>query len=327
MRKSQKNKDSKYLILELLKSQQHYISGEDLAQRLKITRQALWKHIAQLEKHGYEILAVPHRGYQLISIPDKLYPWEIQYKLNTQFIGKEIHHHEVVNSTQDILWELGLENFPEGTIVVSEKQRKGRGRLKRYWISGQGGIYSSLLLKPHFMSLTQVPQIALLVSLGCIYGIKKATNAKCVLKWPNDILLNGKKLGGILCEVNAEADRINFVIVGIGINVNTQKRYFPSGATSLVLETARKTQRAELLKKILEETENLYLLLEKKGFSPIRTQWEKLCSLWGSRIKVKVFTKEIEGQAIGIDEAGCLILKKDAGGVETISAGDVVKLE
>jgi BirA family biotin operon repressor/biotin-[acetyl-CoA-carboxylase] ligase len=323
----EKKRDFTYLILEKLKSQSDYISGEELASKLKITRQALWKHIAKLEEKGYQILAVPHIGYRLTSIPDRLYPWEVQYELNTKFIGKNIYYYEIVDSTQNILWEMGLKNFKEGTTVISERQRKGRGRLGREWVSVKGGIYSSLLLRPVFMSFSRISQITLLIGLSCIYGIKRATGIQCSLKWPNDILLGDKKIGGILCEANTETDRVNFVVVGIGININIPKKYLPSTATSLFAEYKREISRIEVLKRILEEIERLYILLKKEGFSLIRKEWQKFCSLWGKHIKVKMLNQELEGIATEIDESGCLIIRKNTGLLEKIYAGDIIKLE
>ena len=322
MKRSEKDLD--YIILKKLKNDEGYTSGEELASKLKISRQALWKHIGKLTDKGYKIVATPHLGYKLISSPDKFYPWEVQHNLNTRFIGKEVRHEEVIDSTQDLAWQLGLEGAPEGTVVFTETQKKGRGRLERQWISPRGGIYFSLLLKPHFLSIQEVPQITLLIALGCLRGIKKATGVECSVKWPNDIYLKGKKLGGILCEMNAEADRIHFVAAGIGINVNSKD--LPSQATSLFLNLKKKASRVEIAKRILEEIEVCYRQAQCEGFSNLLKEWSQFCLLWGKRVKVKVFDKRIEGEAAGIDERGYLLLRKDNGLIEKVSAGDVTKL-
>ena len=322
MKKS--GKDLDYIILRCLKDNDGYTSGEELASKLKISRQALWKHIGKLSDKGYEIVATPHLGYKLVFSPDKFYPWEIQHNLNTRFIGKKIQHEEVVGSTQDLAWQLGLEGAPEGTVVFSQTQKKGRGRIQRQWISPRGGIYFSLLLKPHFLPIQEVPQITLLIVLGCLRGIKKATGVECSVKWPNDIYLKGKKLGGILCEINAEMDRIHFVVAGIGINVNSKD--LPSQATSLFLNLKKKVSRVEIAKRILEEIEVCYRQAQREGFSDLLGEWSQFCLLWGKRIKVKVFNKRIEGEAAGIDEKGYLLLRKNNGLIEKVSAGDVTKL-
>ncbi len=317
-------RDADCIILKELKDNDGYTSGEELANKLKISRQALWKHIGKLTDKGYDIVAIPHLGYKLISCPDKFYPWEIQYNLNTHFIGKEIHHQEIIDSTQDFTWQLGLKGAAEGTVVFAETQKKGRGRIQRQWISPRGGIYFSLLLKPYFLSIQEVPQITLLIALGCLRGIKKATGVECSVKWPNDIYLKGKKLGGILCEMNAEADRIHFVVAGLGININSKD--LPLQATSLFLNLKKKVSRVEIAKRILEEIEVCYRQAQGEGFSNLLKEWSRFCSLWGKRIKVKVFNKRIEGEAAGIDEKGYLLLRKDNGLVEKVSAGDVTKL-
>jgi len=318
------DKDLDYIILKKLKDDEGYTSGEELANKLKISRQALWKHINKLTDKGYEIVATPHLGYKLISCPDKFYPWEVQHNLNTRFIGKEVHHEEVIDSTQDLTWQLGLKGAPEGTVVFAQTQKKGRGRIQRQWISPRGGIYFSLLLKPDFLSIQEVPQITLLVALGCLRGIKKATGVECSVKWPNDIYLKGKKLGGILCEMNAEMDRIHFVVAGIGINVNSKD--LPSQATSLFLNLKKKVSRVEIAKRILEEIEVCYRQAQREGFSNLLKEWGQFCLLWGKRVKVKVFDKRIEGEASGIDERGYLLLRKDNGLIEKVSAGDITKL-
>lgn len=317
-------KDLDFIILEELKNDHGYISGGKLAENLDISRQALSKHINKLIDRGYEILATPGLGYKLISSPDKFYSWEIQHNLNTRFIGKKVYYEKTVDSTQDSVWQLGLEGSSEGTVVFAQTQKKGRGRIKRKWISPKGGIYFSLLLKPYFLLVQEVPQITLLIALGCIRGIKKATGVECSVKWPNDIYLEGKKLGGILCEMSAEADRVNFVVVGIGINVNSKD--IPIEATSLLLNSNKKVSRVEIAKRILEEIEICYLQAQHQGFSNLLKEWDKFCFLWGKRIKVQVLDKQIIGEAVGIDEKGYLLLRKDSGLIERITSGDVSRL-
>lgn len=322
MLKRDKNLD--YVILKELKLSKNYVSGEELASKLQISRQGLWKHMGNLISKGYEIVAVPHLGYKLISSPDKLYPWEIQDSLATSFIAKQAYYNETIDSTQSAVWQLGLEGSSQGTVVLSETQKKGRGRMERKWISPKGGIYFSLLLKPNFLLIQQVPQITLLIALACLNGIKKATGVKCSVKWPNDILLKGKKLGGILCEVNAEMDKVNFVVVGIGLNVNTKD--LPVNATSLFLNTKNKFSRVEITKRILEEIESCYCRAQKEGFLGLLDEWKQFCFLWGKRVRVKIFNTVIEGEATGIDEQGYLLLRRDNGFIERISAGEIVKL-
>jgi BirA family biotin operon repressor/biotin-[acetyl-CoA-carboxylase] ligase len=314
--------DLDYFILKTLKEKNDYVSGEELSRTLKLSRQALFKRINKLIEKGYEIEGVPHLGYRLVSSPDKLYPEEIKYNLKTKFVGCKIHYYSTISSTQDVAWQ--LEEKKEGTLIVSEKQTKGRGRLNRKWVSGEGGIYFSLILRPQFLLPTDIAQITLLSGLGCVYGIRKSTSVECLLKWPNDILIDEKKVGGILCEVSCEQDKINFVIIGIGINVNNKD--LPKEATSIFLSTKKRFRKVEILKSILKEIEELYEEVKKKGFKRILKEWSSFCSLWGNRVKVRFLDKEIEGQAQGIDERGYLILRKDNGLLEKVCAGDVIKI-
>lgn len=317
-------KDIDSLILEQLKKNAGYVSGEELAAKFDISRQALWKHIAKLGDKGYEIAATPHRGYKLVFVPDKFYPWEVKYGLNTKYIGKTVYYYDSVDSTQDLAWDLGVQGSPEGTAVFAETQKKGRGRIGRRWISAKGGIYFSLLLRPVTFLVQEISQITIILGLACIYGIKKATGVECEVKWPNDIFIGDKKLGGILCEMNAETDRVNFVVAGIGINVNT--RDLPAEATSLFLYLRKKTSRVELAKRILEEIEVCYRRAQQEGFSLLIKEWSGFCFLWGKRIKVKILDKEIEGEAVGIDESGYLLLRQDTEFIKKISAGEVTRV-
>ncbi len=319
-----KSKDLDSIIFDKLKRTKGYVSGEVLAADLGISRQALWKHIKNFSDKGYDISAVPRLGYKLISSPDKLYPWEIKSGLKTKCIGKKVFHHDSIASTQNFLWSLGLEGESEGAVVFAETQSKGRGRLQRSWISSRGGVYFSLLLRPDFLSARQAPQIALMIGLAAIKAIEKVTGLEPKVKWPNDIYLNNKKLGGILCEINAEIDRINFVVVGVGINVNT--RDLPSEAISLFRATKNKFSRLNIAQCILREIERSYSQVKSQGFKLLYDEWEKYCMLWGKRIKVKVFDRIAEGEAMGLDEEGYLRLRLDNGFIERVSSGDIIKV-
>ena len=171
----------------------------------------------------------------------------------------------------------------------------------------------------------EIPQITLLIALCCLKGIKEVTEVECSVKWPNDIFLDGKKLGGILCEINAEMDKVRFVVVGIGLNVNTKD--LPANAASLFLSTRKKFSRVEIVKKILQEIESCYLRAQQEGFSLLLEEWKQFCFLWGKRVRVKIFNRVIEGEATGIDEKGYLLLRRDSGFIDKVSTGDVVKLQ
>ncbi|MCF7871047.1 MAG: biotin--[acetyl-CoA-carboxylase] ligase [Candidatus Omnitrophica bacterium] len=319
-----RNKGLDYKIFKELKENKDYLSGQELANKFKISRQGLWKHIKNLNDCGYKIEAIPRRGYKLKYSPDKPYPWEIKYKLGTKFIGCNVYFRQRVDSTQDFIWQLGQSGAPEGTIVIAESQKKGKGRMGRSWFSPKGGLYLSCLFRPKKILLKNISQISLVMALACIQAIEKETGVKLSLKWPNDIFFDKKKIGGILCQINAEADKINFVAVGLGININTKK--LPKETTSLFLERKNKFSLVIITKKIIEKMEQRYLEFESGEGKKLLAQWQERCFLWGNRLRVKVLDKTIEGEAAGIDQEGYLLVRRDNGLTEKISSGDVTKV-
>ena len=310
-------------IIDFLKRKQDYASGEEISHRLGISRQALWKHIQELKEAGYDIAAVPHLGYRLISAPDRLFPAEISSRLNTQFIGKKIYYFDSVSSTMDIAMQLGLKNSAEGTLVLTESQTKGRGRLGREWFSPRyKGIYLSLILKPKIL-LNQAPILTLMASVSICEAIKEIAALEAQIKWPNDILMHQKKLGGILTEINAEMDGIRFIVIGIGLNVNNDKKALISGATSLKEQKKEGINRIELLQEILRRIEKNYLTFQEKGAQFIIDKWRDYNITLGKRVKVYSHKEHIEGQAVDIDTDGSLLLRSDSGLVQRVTAGDV----
>lgn len=311
-------------ILDFLRKKDEYISGEEISRALKISRQALWKHIQELRNMDYDIVAVPHLGYRLISSPDRLLPAEISHGLNTKFIGKKICYFETLSSTMDIAVQLGMQAAPEGTIVLSEAQTKGRGRLGRTWVSPKyQGIYLSLLLRPKILP-TQSPILTLIVAVSICEAIKEGAGLDARIKWPNDILIHNKKVGGILTELNAEMDEVRFIIIGIGLNVNNDKKALVSCATSLKEQKKENINRVELLQEILRKIEANYLLFRGRGSPPIIEKWHDYNITLGKRVKVFLHNEHIEGEALGIDTDGGLLLRKDSGLTQKVTAGDVV---
>ena len=201
-------------IIQFLKMSDGYISGEEISQRLKMSRAAIWKYMQELRAQGYEIAAVPHLGYQLVTCPDKLLALEIQAGLNTKVIGKKIIVMDAVTSTMDEAFRLGMENCPEGTVVCAESQSKGRGRLGRTWSSPKArGLYFSVVLRPQ-LPLNQLAQLTLMSAVALAEAIESISELKPLIKWPNDLLLEDRKLAGILTELRAESDQVKFVVVG-----------------------------------------------------------------------------------------------------------------
>jgi len=313
-------------ILALLRSSAAHVSGEDISRQLGISRSAIWKHMQELRQQGYDIVAVPHLGYQLASSPDLLVPQEISFDLNTKVVGKKIFHYDTVDSTMDIAMRLGMDGSPEGTVVFAESQQKGRGRLGRTWSSPKNkGIYFSLILKPNILPL-ESPKLTLLIAIAICEAIRKMTKLDCLIKWPNDLLINNNKICGILTEMNAEADRIKCVVVGVGINVNTSSSALLPKATSLKEELGERVSRTELAKELLRSIDKEYATFLKEGFHPFIKRWLKLSATSGHRVRVHSHNEYIEGEALDIDEDGGLLIRRDSGFIEKITAGDVVKI-
>jgi len=314
-------------ILERLR-QGESISGEELGRSIGISRTAVWKHINELKSEGYEIDSVPSKGYCFISAPDALLPAEIRTGLKTQLIGRDIAYQRETPSTQEIAKALASQGVSEGTIVVAETQSKGRGRVGRQWSSPRGGVYFSIILRPD-MKPSEALRLPLVAGVAVAQAMKQETKLEPRLKWPNDIMLGSKKIGGILTEMNAEMDRLDWVIIGVGLNVNTSHKSFPADveetATSLMEVCGRIIPRVTLLQDILFEFESLYEELTRSGFEPVRDKWKTLSNTIGEKVVVSLPNGQIKGTAVDIDADGALILQKDDGSFEKIIAG-VVKL-
>ncbi|MCX5700574.1 MAG: biotin--[acetyl-CoA-carboxylase] ligase [Candidatus Omnitrophica bacterium] len=311
-------------IIELLKREKDYISGEEISSHFKISRQALWKHIQELKDLGYNIAAVPHLGYRLESSPDRLFDFEVKNGLDTKVLGRKILYFDSLNSTMDMAMQLGIKGASEGTMILAEAQNKGRGRLGRIWSSPKyKGLYFSLILRPDLLP-AQASILTFMAAISICEAVKEVAGIDAQIKWPNDILVHSKKLGGILTEISAETDKVNFVNIGIGINVNNDKKSLISGATSLREQKKEEVSRLELLQEILRRLEANYLLLAKKGSSIIIDKWRQNNLTLGRRVKVYCQSKHIEGEAVDIDKDGGLLIRKDSGLTQKVMTGDVV---
>ncbi|MEA1945235.1 MAG: biotin--[acetyl-CoA-carboxylase] ligase [Euryarchaeota archaeon] len=310
--------EPKEKILEMLKDRpEDFISGEDLSEALNISRTMVWKHIESLREDGYVIESITGRGYMLKEIPDLLLPFEIKKNLRTDFIGKQIYHFDEIDSTNVEAKELA-ESSRDGTVIVAEKQLEGRGRMGRKWSSPPGGIYLSMILKPgippdHIHRLTLVAGVAAAEVLNEL-------GLKAEIKWPNDILINEKKVCGILTEMDAEMDAVNYVIIGIGINANTELDMFPPitmiGATSLSEELGREVNRVAITQNFLERFERHYVTFLKGDFHSVLEYWREHSSTIGRRVKIVTKFRTIVGEAVGIDHDGALIVELDSGSIE-----------
>ena len=310
-------------ILDYLKKEQEYLSGDEISGRLGISRQGLWKHIQDLKDLGYDIVAVPHLGYRLLSSPDRLFALETTHGLNTKFIAKKIHYFDYLASTMDLAMQLGIQAAPHGTVVLAESQTKGRGRLGRSWFSPKyKGIYMSLILRPN-ISPSASSVLTLLSAVSICEAVKTVTGLDAQIKWPNDVFIANKKIAGILTEMNSEVDKVNFVVIGIGLNVNNDKKSLIAQATSLKEQAGQPVNRVALLQELLRGIENNYSLLEDKGAQAIIDKWRNFSLTLGRRVKIYYQDKHIEGQAVDIDRDGALLIRKDSGLTQKVFSGDV----
>lgn len=315
-----------YRILELLRRQEGFLSGEDIGRELSITRAAVWKGIKKLREEGYEIEAVTNRGYRLTN-PETMYnKRELEQGLKTKTMGQSIYFYEETDTTNNRARELALEGAPEGTLVVAEKQTAGRGRRGKVWESPLGtGIWMSLVLRPQIMP-AEASVLTLLCGLATAETIEAETGLSAGIKWPNDILINGKKAVGILTEMDCEMSQVHFVIPGIGINVNTAS--FPPEiaeiATSLYLESGKTVSRRRLVHKVLERLEGHYnTFLQTGSFSAMLEDYRKHCITLGKEVHV-LGREPFFAEALDITPEGELLVRRsDNGKEEVVFSGEV----
>ena len=304
-----------------------FISGQKIAEITGASRTAVWKHIEGLRQDGYELEAVPRKGYRILSVPDKMSADSIRLQLQTKTFGQHIHYVESIDSTQKMAKELANGDAVEGTLVIADEQSSGRGRMARKWSSPKGkGVWMSLIMKPN-IPLMQAPQLTLLTAVAVAQGIEEAIAIRPQIKWPNDILIDGKKVTGILTEMQAESDRIHSIIIGIGINVNQTERDFPEElqdiATSLYLQTNQIQSREKVINAVLTRLEWLYELYVREGFAPIKELWESFAISVGKMITATTPQKKIVGEALGITDDGVLLMKDAQGVIHSIYSADI----
>jgi BirA family biotin operon repressor/biotin-[acetyl-CoA-carboxylase] ligase len=290
-----------------------------------LSRAAVWKRIKRLQALGYAIVGSPRKGYRLLAIPDKLLPGEIAAGLKVRLLKGPIHHFETLPSTNDLAKELAAGQAPEGTLVVAEGQSRGRGRLGREWRSPPGaGLYVSVLLRPP-LPPSDLPQITLTAAVAVVRALKRATGLAPGIKWPNDLVLAGKKLGGILTEMETESDQIRHLVLGLGLNVNN--REFPAEikdlATSLALVTGRSFSRLAILKAWLEELESLYQLFLGREFARILAEWKEYTVTLGHAVRVRQGPVEISGQALEVAPDGALLIETRTGEIVRVTSGEI----
>lgn len=316
-------------IVEILKNAgENFVSGESIAGELGISRTAVWKHIQKLREHGYEVISRERSGYKLKDAPDLLLPSEIQIGLDTEIIGKEMHYHPSVDSTNRVAKALAYHGAPDGTIVVAEEQTGGKGRLERKFFSPRGkGIWFSVILHPKILP-KDAPKCTLMAAVAVAEAMIRF-KLKPAIKWPNDIMFKGRKLVGILTEMSGELGKIAYLVIGIGINVNISRDEFPEElrpiAASLSEMNGEVISRVQFFRAVLEEFDKLYREIDSSGFNKILELWKKYNITLGKNIRVISAIDNNEnftGKAVDLNADGALVVDTDLG-LRAVYAGDV----
>ena len=315
-------------ILSELRANPDGVSGAQLAEQLAISRAAIWSRIEELRQAGYEIEAGPHFGYRLVNSPDALHADDLLARLGkTKVIGRDIRVFEETTSTNDVIEKLARDGVKEGVVVFAESQTKGRGRLGRKWMSPtHKGLWFSILLRPE-LSPQETTQLTVASATALRRAIKNVTSLSAEIKWPNDLLIGGKKVVGILTEMSAEVDRVRHVILGIGVDVNQDAAEFPPElrkiATSLKIESGEEISRAELATEILRELDADYARICGGKFSQLADEWETGCATIGKNVSVQMGARLVRGCAEALDDDGALLVRSEHGHLERVIGGDV----
>ena len=305
-----------------------FVSGELISRELQVSRTAVWKQINGLRDAGYIIEAIPSRGYHLLSSPDILSLDEVREKLCSSRIGRQLVCLPETASTNADAFRMAEAGAEDGTAVIADAQSDGKGRRGRIWSSPAGvNLYCSVVLRPAIMP-HEAPQLTFLSAVAVARAIEQTTALNSEIKWPNDVLINGRKVAGLLNEMSAETDRVNFVILGIGVNLNMTLSQFPADvrtpATSLLLEQGLPVNRAQFAATMLGELDRLYTDFLLHGFGPVRDEWQQRCNANGREIVVsEAGVETVRGMFQGIDGDGALLVQSPGGMVERILSGDV----
>jgi BirA family biotin operon repressor/biotin-[acetyl-CoA-carboxylase] ligase len=309
-----------------------YLSGQDLSDVLRISRVAIWKQIKKIQALGYTVESKQKEGYKLTKNSELLLPWEIVSGLETKVLGQQAYYFDSVDSTQNQALKMVNESKKEGIIIIAEKQTGGRGRLGRKWISPKGGIWFSIILHPKF-DISNITLFPIASSLALSIAIQKICKITTELKWPNDLTIKGKKLAGMLIDASFESNKIENLVLGVGINFNVNVKEIEKelkktpnfyGVTSLN-DQKNKNIQIELIQSFLLELEKVYEELNKNQIKKIITEWTKRSSTIGKQVEMNTLNGKISGKAIKIDEDGGLIIKDDEK-TNKVFAGDIVYL-
>lgn len=313
-------------ILQVLREKGSYVSGQQLCERFGVSRTAVWKAINQLREMGYEIDSVPNKGYCIRSAPDILNKNELLSLQKTAWIGQRLECFDVIGSTNTTAMQMAEEGAPHGTLVVADRQDSGKGRRGRSWVMPAGiAIAMSIVLKPEELQPGNAPMLTLVSALAVVRAIEEQTGLKAAIKWPNDIVLDGKKVCGILTEMSTQIDYINHIVVGIGINVHNEQ--FPEElsdrATSLFLASGRHHSRAALVEAVCEKFEHYYeIFMHTQDLSGLQAEYDSYMVNKDRQVRILDPQSEYEGNALGITERGELLVETPEG-VRKVDSGEV----
>lgn len=315
------------LIDILSRKKDEHISGQLLSEQLDVSRNTIWKHMNQLKKDGYEIEAQVNKGYRIIAFPNKVTDNTLKWGLDTEWLGKTIIHKETTESTQRIAHQLALDGAEHGTIVIADEQTAGKGRVNRSFHSKkEKGIWMSLILRPDILPY-MAPQLTLLTATVLADVIDSFIGIKPQIKWPNDVLIDGKKIAGILTEMQAEQDKIVYVIIGVGININQEEMDIPKdireNVTSLKMATNKTWDLNPLTQQILTKFEEKFSKFISDGFKPVKDDWENYGFRLDEKLQIYSGNQTFEAVFTGIAEDGALLAKKADGSIEKVYSGEI----
>ncbi|WP_138417011.1 biotin--[acetyl-CoA-carboxylase] ligase [Aquibacillus sediminis] len=316
------------LIKLLEQNQDKYMSGQELSKQLNISRTAVWKHMNELKKDGYVIDAISNKGYQIKQLPQqKLSSNTLHWGLHTTWLGQELMHKDSISSTQTLGHQLAVKGAEHGTVIIADQQTGGKGRMDRRWESDNTkGIWMSIILKPKLLP-HHAPQITLLAATVLADLIQEDIGITTAIKWPNDVLVNDKKVAGILTEMQAEQDQIKYMVLGIGFNVNQTSDMLPDHlqdiATSIKMESNQSWNQRELVQQLLHRFEDRYDQFIKTGFSTIKTSWESYGYKLGETVTISTFNQQRDVKLIGIEKDGALRVETLNGEREILYSAEI----
>lgn len=304
-----------------------FISGQHISETLHISRTAVWKQMKRLEKDGYQIEGVPNKGYRIVAFPLKMSKNTLQWGLKTKWLGKHMVHQIKMPSTQTMANQLAQDGCAHGTVVIADRQEAGRGRMNRSWFSNNDlGVWLSIVLRPNVQPL-QGPQFTLVVATVLAELMEQDVGITPAIKWPNDILINDKKVAGILTEMQAEQDQIHHIVIGIGLNVNQLADSFESEisqrATSLNIETGETFEKQKLIQSLLERFEVAFDRYQLKGFSEVKDKWESFGYKINEEVAYKAGNVEEKGVIRGISTDGALLMENKQNQIETLYSAEI----